>query len=159
MLFSVPILLSLFSDAVRAQTLESVDADALRQKPITTVGGPVGDLLKAWWKEGSAAGNVGDYYDNRDGDHSPLNLGLFPQLLAVKYSADDVKQRKHWAAQHVIHPAVVFGNSSTSAPPTLGGSNPRHYYCANGGLNFLAEESKASPSCSVNRSAWFPSEN
>ena len=124
----------------RGQTLEPVDADALRQKPITTAGGPVGDLLKQWWKEGSAAGNIGDYYDNRDGDHSPLNRGLFPQLLAVKYSPDDIKLRKHWAAQSVIHPAVVFGNSSTSAPPTAGGSNPRSYYCHPRGLPFLAEE-------------------
>jgi hypothetical protein len=125
---------------LRAQTLQAVDADHLRQQSITTIGGPVGDLLRQWWKEGTAAGNIGDYYDNRDGDHSPLNLGQFPQLLAVKYSADDIKVRKHWAAQHVIHPAVVFGNSSTSAPPTQGGSNPRSYYLATRGLGFLAEE-------------------
>jgi hypothetical protein len=125
---------------VRAQTLAPIDADKLRQKPITSVGGPVGELLAKWWKEGTAAGNVGDYYDNRDGDHSPLNLGLFPQLSAVKYSPEDIKQRKHWAGQKVIQRAVVFGNSSTSAPPTLGGSNPRHYYCSSRGLAFLAEE-------------------
>src|SRR5438552_1777942 len=111
--------LSLFCLALAApaqgQTLEPVDADQLRQKPITTAGGPVGDLLKQWWKEGTAAGNIGDYYDNRDGDHSPLNLAPYPQLLTVKYSADDIKLKKHWAGQQVIHPAVVFGNSSTSA--------------------------------------------
>lgn len=126
--------------AVRGQSLEPIDAAILRQKPITTVGGPVGALLKQWWQEGTAAGNVGDYYDNRDGDHSPLNRSLFPQLLAVKYSAEDIKLRKHWAAQHVVHPAVVFGNSSTSAPPTAGGSNPRIYYCDARGMPFLAEE-------------------
>lgn len=134
------VLLILLPQVGRAQTLEPVDASELRAKPISTVTGPVGDLLRQWWKEGTAAGNIGDYYDNRDGDHSPLNLTPFPQLLTVKYSADDIKLRKHWASQHVIHPAVVFGNSSTSAPPTLGGSNPRHYYCATRGLSFLAEE-------------------
>jgi hypothetical protein len=140
MLVSLALLLSAGSVAVRAQTLDPIDADKLREKPITTVGGPVGDLLKAWFKEGTAAGNIGDYYDNRDGDHSPLNLGMFPQLSAVKYSADDVKKRRHWAGQFVIHPAVVFGNSSTSAPPTHGGSNPRSYYCSSRGISFLAQE-------------------
>jgi hypothetical protein len=123
-----------------AQTLEPVDADALRRKPVTTIGGPAADLVKRWWQEGSAAGNIGDYYDNRDGDHSPLNPMAFPQLLRIKYSADDIKLRKHWAAQSIIHPAVVFGNSSTSAPPTAGGSNPRMYYCNPRGLPFLAQQ-------------------
>ena len=124
----------------RGQTLEPADPDVLRQKPITTIKSPAGDLLRQWWKDGSAAGNIGDYYDNRDGDHSPLSLGLYPQLLAVKYSPDDIKFKRHWAAQSVIHPAVVFGNSSTSAPPTLGGSNPRSYYCSARGLGFLAQQ-------------------
>jgi hypothetical protein len=123
-----------------AQTLDSIDVEKLRQKPVTTLTCTAADLLKQWWSDGAAAGNVGDYYDNRDGDHSPLNLGMFPQLMAVKYSADDIKQRKHWASQSVIHRAVVFGNSSTSAPPTHGGSNPRHYYCSPRGLTFLADE-------------------
>ncbi len=137
---AIAMLLSSLPSMVHGQTLEPVDTDKLRARSITTAGGPVGELLKQWYKEGTAAGNVGDYYDNRDGDHSPLNLGLFPQLLAVKYSADDIKLRKHWAAQSVIHRAVVFGNSSTSAPPTAGGSNPRSYYCHPRGLPFLAEE-------------------
>jgi hypothetical protein len=140
MLPALAVLLVLFPALGRAQTLEPVDVDKLRQKPISTVAGPVGDLLRQWWKDGTASGNVGDYYDNRDGDHSPLNLAPFPQLLAIKYSSDDLKLRKNWAAQHTIHRAVVFGNSSTSAPPTRGGSNPRHYYCASRGLSFLAEE-------------------
>ncbi len=123
-----------------AQTLEKIDPDALRQRPVTTVPGPAGDLVRQWWKAGTAAGNIGDYYDNRDGDHSPLDRSLFPQLAAVRYSPDDIKLRKHWAAQSVLLPAVVFGNSSTSAPPTQGGSNPRHYYCSTRGLNFLARE-------------------
>ena len=125
---------------VRAQTLPSIDAGTLEKKAVTTFNGPAGDLVRKWWKEGTAAGNVGDYYDNRDGDHSPLDRALFPQLTAVLYSAADVKLRRHWAAAGVIHPAVVFGNSSTSAPPTQGGSNPRSYYCSARGLHFLAQQ-------------------
>ena len=114
--------------------------EALRQRPIATDGGKVGDLLRRWWREGTAAGNVGDRYDNRDGDHSPLDLKRFPQLGAIKYSPDDVKLRKHWAGQQVLLPGVVFGNSSTSAPAEQGGSNPRRYYTSAHGLGFLHDQ-------------------
>ena len=102
------------------------------KKPIA-VGGKVGDLLRQWY----AAGNVGDWYDNRDGEHSPLDLSPWPQLLEVAYSADDVKAMRHWALQPRVLPHVVFGNSSTSAPPNLSGSNPRSYYCSPQGLALL----------------------
>src|SRR5262249_43101323 len=58
----------------------------LRTKPITTAKDELGELLGKWWKEGTAAGNVGDYYDNRDGDHSVLNTNVYPQLQRVIYS-------------------------------------------------------------------------
>ncbi len=114
-----------------------IDLDKLRDKPIANGGGKVGDLLRQWWKEGTAAGNAGDCYDNRDGDHSPLNLTPYPQLTPIKYSPADIKLGKHWAAQRVILPQVTFGNSSTSAPAHLGGSNPRSYYVSGFGLTFL----------------------
>lgn len=120
--------------AARAQ------AEDLKNKPITTVPGKVGDLLRQWWKEGIAAGNVGDFYDNRDGGHSDLNTAPWPQLQRIVYSADDIKVRKHWAAQRSLLPHIVFGNSSTSAPPTAGGSNPRMYYLSPAGLNFLYQQ-------------------
>ena len=37
----------------------------------------------------------------------------------------------------MVRPHVTFGNSSTSAPPQLGGSNPRSYYVFPFGLSFL----------------------
>jgi hypothetical protein len=114
-----------------------LDLEKLKQKPITTDGGKVGVLLKQWWQEGTAAGNAGDFYDNRDGDHSPLNLAPYPQLSAIKYSPNDVKLMKHWAAARVVLPHVTFGNSSTSAPAHLGGSNPRSYCVSQFGLSFL----------------------
>lgn len=117
-----------------------IDLDKLRAKPIANGGGKVGELLRQWWKEGTAAGNAGDCYDNRDGDHSPLNLTPYPQLTPIKYSAADIKLGKHWAAQRVILPHVTFGNSSTSAPAHLGGSNPRSYYVSSFGLNLLHDQ-------------------
>ncbi len=103
--------------------------DDLKKKPITTDNGEVGKLLKQWHKEGTAAGNVGDWYDNRDGEHSPLDLRPWPQLQKVKYSERAIKLRRHWALMLPTRSHVTFGNSSTSAPPELSGSNPRTAYC------------------------------
>ncbi|MFO0879823.1 MAG: hypothetical protein U0840_20955 [Gemmataceae bacterium] len=118
---------------------EEPTPDTLKKKPITTHPGEIGKLLRQWYADGSAAGNVGDWYDNRDGDHSPLNLTLHPQLRKVAYSAEDIKARRHWALQPRLLPHVVFGNSSTSAPPTTGGSNVRMYYCSARGLDVLQQ--------------------
>jgi hypothetical protein len=117
--------------------LESADLEELKNKPITTAPGPVGNLLRAWWKDGSAAGNVGDWYDNRDGAHSDLDTRPYPQLQRVVYTPEQIQRRQHWALQTVVRPEVTFGNSSTSAPPELGGSNVRSYYVNPRGLAFL----------------------
>src|SRR5262249_52684332 len=60
----------------------------ITEPPITADGGPAGQLLKKWQAEGTAAGNIGDFYDNRDRDHSPLHLGTYPQLDHIVYSED-----------------------------------------------------------------------
>ncbi len=112
----------------------------VRERSICTAPGAVGDLLRKWYAEGTAAGNTGDFYDNRDRDHSPLNLAPYPQLDVVTYSEEDRKVRRDWALQTVILDHVTFGNSSTSAPPLLGGSNVRSYYAHPRGLAFLYEQ-------------------
>ncbi len=114
--------------------------DELAKKPITTRKDKVGQLLEQWHKEGTAAGNVGDVYDNRDGAHSDLNTAPFPQLRRHVYTEEDLKLKRHWAAIRVIRPQVTFGNSSTSAPPQSGGSNVRMYYTQARGLAFLYEQ-------------------
>ena len=57
-----------------ARTDGPTDED-LKKKPITTARGELGDLLRKWYKEGTAAGNVGDWYDNRDGELTGGELG------------------------------------------------------------------------------------
>ena len=114
----------------------------LRKKPITTSKSELGELLTKWWQDGTAAGNAGDFYDNRDGAHSDLSTEPYPQLQRIVYTDDDIKNRRHWALTVGTRPHVTFGNSSTSAPPTMGGSNPRHAYCSTRGLNFLALQYK-----------------
>jgi len=74
-------------------------------------GVPVGACLA----RGRAAGNFGDLYDNRDGDHSSLWRAAYPQLGFVEY--DDAAQA---AALHyglntrILFDAPTFGNSSTA---------------------------------------------
>lgn len=112
-------------------------------KPITTDQSKVGELLRQWAAEGTAAGNTGDWYDNRDGGHSMLDLRPYPQLQLVPYSEDDIKAQRHWALAVRVLPQVTFGNSSTSAPPTASGSNGRQAYCSPGGLAMLARQYRA----------------
>lgn len=114
--------------------------DELKARSITTASGKVGELLRQWWKEGTAAGNIGDFYDNRDGAHSDLNTSPYPQLQRIVYKPEEIKARLHWAAARMVRPGVVFGNSSTSAPPHLSGSNPRSYYASPGGVDFLYKQ-------------------
>ncbi len=117
--------------------LADTDPPRLKDKPITTAGGDVGDKLRKWWKEGTAAGNVGDWYDNRDRGHSDLNTAPYPQLQRIVYTPEELKTSRDWAAQVITKPQVTFGNSSTSAGILQGGSNPRHYYVSPRGLAFL----------------------
>lgn len=113
---------------------------AVKPGAITTDGGEVGKLLKQWYADGTAAGNTGDFYDNRDRDHSALNRAMFPQLDEVMYSKADRDVRRDWAGQNTILPVVTFGNSSTSSGVTAWGSNPRMYMTQPGGLAFLYNE-------------------
>ena len=112
-------------------------ADGPAAKPITTSKGQLGDLLRKWFSDGTAAGNEGDWYDNRDRGHSGLNLAPYPQLRKVEYTEEDLQQRRDWALQRRVLPLVVFGNSSTSAGVTSGGSNPRVAYSQPMGLMML----------------------
>ncbi|HEV8378080.1 MAG TPA: hypothetical protein VGP99_04465 [Tepidisphaeraceae bacterium] len=97
-------------------------------------------LLRQWQTEGTAAGNQGDYYDNRDRGHSELKLTLYPGMLKIPYSEQDRKINRDWGAQFSIIPRVVFGNSSTAAPATATGSNTRLYYTNRGGIEFLYQQ-------------------
>ncbi|MDR1727215.1 MAG: hypothetical protein LBT74_04700 [Acidobacteriota bacterium] len=117
------------------------NAEKAGDKPIALPGDEVGDLLRKWYAAGTAAGNVGDYYDNRDEGHSQLDLASYPQLQQISYTEDQVKARANWGAQsRLIAPDVVFGNSSTSLSAAQGGSNPRGYYVRPSGIVFLFGE-------------------
>lgn len=69
--------------------------------------------VRAWLSSGTAAGNIGDVYLNRDLGHSTLNAADFPFLTTLRY-ADAARAFK----ADINHPnasfssAAVFGNIS-----------------------------------------------
>ncbi len=83
---------------------------------------PYAPLLREWWAEGTAAGNSGDFYENRDGNHSLLQLGEFPQLTRWPANPDSDPNDTGWGASRVVRPAIVVGNSSTAGTPPSGSS-------------------------------------
>jgi len=84
-------------------------------QPITTLNGSVGDLLRQWQQEGTAAGLHGFLYDNRDRDHSNIDFALFPSLTRIEYAEPPKKHGfDHGLQQLFLHNAPTFGNSSTA---------------------------------------------
>jgi hypothetical protein len=76
--------------------------------------GKVGDQLRAWFAEGTAAGNFGDLYDNCDRDHSNLRYQQFPQLARIEYEKEIARFAAYGLNVTLFHQGVVMGNSSTA---------------------------------------------
>jgi hypothetical protein len=77
--------------------------------------GRVAELLNSWYAAGEAAGNHGDLYDNRDGDHSAIAKSTFPQLTHVEYGAEARAAKVHYGVNaHLLFNAITVGNSSTA---------------------------------------------
>ena len=86
-----------------------------RTREIVKGFGAAGDLLRKWYKGGTAAGHVGDVYDNHDGDHSSLNWQAFPQLTRTRYSKEAQALHLHNGLQYAfLFNGIVLGNSSTA---------------------------------------------
>jgi len=107
------------------------------EAPIASGRGEVVDLLRGWYGDGTAAGNMGDWYDNRDRGHSGLKMSRYPQLQRVTYTPQQLQRREDYGLQRIILPHVTVGNSSTSDRPERTGSLPRSYYTGSRGLSFL----------------------
>jgi hypothetical protein len=109
---------------------------------VATDGGKVGQQLRAWFKEGTAAGNVGDFYDNHDGGHSDLNTAAeFPQVERVEYTPELKQRRANLGAQlQFLFENPTFGNSSMSAGPEQGGSLPRTIMLTPGAMEFVQQQ-------------------
>ena len=99
----------------------------------------VATLLNSWFREGTAAGNIGDLYDNRDRGHSALPAGAFPQLTRVKYGAAAIEAGiDRGIALPILFDAVTLGNASlaVAAGPNWR-SLPRQALTTPGGADHL----------------------
>jgi len=105
--------------------------------PIANGNSPLVPLLRTWWDEGTAAGNVGDYYENRDGDHSPFPIGEFPQLTRWTNAIPNVDNDTGWGASRSVRPVVLVGNSSTAGSPPNGSSQGRRLLSQTTGVDVL----------------------
>lgn len=62
--------------------------------------------------DGKAAGNTGDLYMNRDGDHSAIRPEEFPGLTAVKLDQEGRERGLDLNAPNISFPYPTFGNCS-----------------------------------------------
>ncbi|MEN3941618.1 hypothetical protein WJU23_10030 [Prosthecobacter sp. SYSU 5D2] len=94
----------------------------------------VGKLLNEWHKEGTAAGLAEITYENRDGQHSPLNAAQYPQLQIFQ---PDAASGPPTGPSVALRMKPTVGNCSMSAPADKGGSLPRMYQVDPKGQKFL----------------------
>jgi hypothetical protein len=107
-------------------------------QPVCKGAGEVCKKLNKWYQDGNAVGNSGDYYDNRDRNHSRIKLKNYPQLSEIEYSPNEKTQHLDWGGQRKILPHVTIGNSSTAGKF---GSNARAwYYTTQEGMAFLHQQ-------------------
>jgi hypothetical protein len=85
--------------------------------------GAVGDLLRQWRSEGTAAGLHGVLYDNHDDGHSVMNTGWFPELTRIEYCAAAKQARTELFGLGeldrglqvlFVHGTPVIGNASVA---------------------------------------------
>ena len=63
--------------------------------PQTEYRGPEAQTIRAWQREGTAAGAQGLLYANRDNGTKPLDIARFPGLLRLGYSQEMIDRRLH----------------------------------------------------------------
>jgi hypothetical protein len=106
----------------------------LSRAEITTRTDAVGKLLNEWDKAGTAAGLAALTYENRDHQHSPLNLALYPQLRLFPL---DAKSGSDIGPSIMLRQQPMIGNCSMAAPAAQGGSLPRLYQLSPQGNTLL----------------------
>jgi len=82
-------------------------------KTVDTSNDPAAELLNTWFREGRAAGNVGDLYDNRDRNHSALPKKLLPQITWLEYGSVAKAEGIDFGLNSLLfYNAPTYGNSS-----------------------------------------------
>lgn len=105
--------------------------------PITRIDSPEARLLEQWARRGTAAGNHGDFYENRDTGHSPFPTELYPQISRIPEPGQLPAPSRNRGACFFVRPQVVLGNASTASPSIDVGSNARILYTTPAGIPLL----------------------
>lgn len=74
--------------------------------------GPAAELIRPWLKEGSAAGNFGDLYMNRDRGHSKPGVKDFAELTPVVYCKEGVDASADRNLPNTLFDYPLVGNCS-----------------------------------------------
>ena len=91
------------------QPLPTLAARYSASKPTS----PERPYVAAWLSGGSGAGNTGDLYVNRDGGHSMLALGDFPNITSIQYDAQARARKLNVDIPNTLFGTTpVFGNIS-----------------------------------------------
>lgn len=95
------------------------DYSALRQSPIDASDSPLATKIQGWFEAGTAAGNMGDFYENRDGGHSRLDTKRFGQMTVLKFG-DRLKADKldFGLKTHVFNSRPTIANASLAMTGT-----------------------------------------
>ena len=81
--------------------------------------GPAKEVMAAWLADGTAAGNGGDLYINRDRDHSRVKIEDFPLLSELRFEGEAKKKEIDKAIPNTLYPgAIVVGNASLAITTT-----------------------------------------
>ena len=107
---------------------------------ITTRKDVVGVLLNQWANAKEAEGLDGITYENRDGEHSLFDYGMFPQLHRYQPNEGELAAKQNVGPATDLRNTPTFGNCSMAAPGDKGGSLPRFYYTDPGGMRFLSNQ-------------------
>jgi len=95
-------------------------------------------LLAKWAREGTIAGHGGDFYDNRDRDHSLIRAKRYPQLAHIQYAPALREKNLDYGVQlQLLFNRVVLGNSSTAMKGNMWRSNARRAYIQDRAMNVL----------------------
>lgn len=140
---SVPLLPG---DLTWSPSEEIFDARVLRRIPERAAGAPLYNnpaqhqaLLVTLQRQGRAAGNIGDLYDNRDRRHAVFKSQWAPDVTLVEY-ASDLKSRNidYGLNDFVRFDAPVFGNASIVFTGFTGRSLVRHAMTSPGRMERVA---------------------
>ena len=88
-------------------------ANTNKSLPIKHGESPTAIKLREWQAQGTAAGNYGDFYDNRDRNHSNIKYSEYPYLTRIEYS-EKAKENTldRGITQRIMFNQTTIGNAS-----------------------------------------------